>query len=101
MEQFNSDPGFRRVDREAGAGSEGFRRGQFTFYASFFEAIENLPKSRQLEAYRAVIGYALNGTEPSLTGHPKAVFTAIRPVLDSSRGKAANRLSYLQRKQVE
>ena len=43
------------------AGAEGLRRGQFTFYASFFRAIDNLPKSRQLETYRAVIDFALNG----------------------------------------
>jgi hypothetical protein len=86
---------------ETAAGAEGLRRGQFTFYASFFRAIDNLPRSRQLETYRAVIDYALNGTEPTLNGCPAVVFAALRPTLETGRGKAENRLSYLQRKQEE
>ena len=77
----------------------GFRRGQFTFYASFFDAINSLPKSRQLEVYQAVVGYALFGQEPELTGSAKSVFSAIRPVLESSRGKAASRLQRSQQEQ--
>ena len=83
------------------AGAEGLRRGQFTFYASFFHTIDSLPKSRQLETYRAVIDFALNGTEPTLTGSPAAVFAALRPNLETSRSKAETRLSYLRRKQVD
>ena len=85
----------------ADTGAEGFRRGQFTFYASFFQAVDRLPRSRQLETYRAVIDFALNGTEPELTGGPAVVFVALRPTLETGRSKAGNRISFLQRKQVE
>lgn len=85
---------------EADASAEGLRRGQFTFYASFFEAVDRLPRSRQLETYRAIIDYALNGVLPTLTGGPLVVFTAVQPVLDSARGKAAARLSSTRRSQV-
>ena len=86
---------------EKETGAEGLRRGQFTFYASFFKAVDRLPRSRQLETYRAVIDFALNGTEPELNGGPAVVFAALRPTLETGRDKAGNRLSYLQRKQVE
>ena len=82
------------------AGAEGLRRGQFTFYASFFQAVDRLPRSRQLETYRAVIDFALNGTEPELNGGPAVVFAALRPTLETARGKAAARLSSSQRTQV-
>ena len=81
--------------------SGGLKRGQFTFYASFFEAIDRLPRSRQLETYRAIVDYALNGTEPALNGAPLGLFAAFRPVLDSSRGRAAARLSSNKRTQEE
>lgn len=71
---------------------EVLRRGQFTFYSSFYEAVNGLPKSRQLETYRAIVEYALNGTEPMLTGAPLGVFSAVRPILENARSKAASRL---------
>ena len=80
---------------------EELRRGQFTFYASFFEAVDRLPRSRQLETYRAIVQYALNGTEPELTGGPAVVFTAVQPILENGRTKAAARLSSSRRAQVE
>lgn len=98
------DPYFTEKLTAAGgepeAGTEELRRGQFTFYASFFQAIDSLPRSRQLETYRAVIDYALNGTEPKLNGGPAVVFAALRPTLETGRGKAAARLSSSQRTQV-
>lgn len=88
------------LDEDTGIGQpewtvdgKALRRGQFTFYASFYEAVSGLPKSRQLETYRAIVEYALNGTEPVLTGAPKGVFSAVRPILDNARTKAACRLA--------
>lgn len=76
-----------------GAGEKGsLQRGQFTFYHSFFEAVDSLPKSRQLEAYRAIVRYALFGVEPRLSGSANSVFSAVRPVLEASRIKAEARL---------
>ena len=69
------------------------RREQFTFYRSYYEALKNLPKSDQTAVLMAVIGYALDETEPALSGVPLSVFTLIRPTLDSGRNKAKNRMN--------
>ena len=66
-------------------------RGQFTFYRSFWDAIQILPQKDQLPLLKAVISYALDGEEISgLSPHQRASFLLIKPTLDSSRKKAAN-----------
>ena len=73
---------------------EPLRRGQFTFYASFFDAVERLPKSRRYEAVSAIIRYGLYGETPeALNGPAAGVFSLAQPVLDSARTKAARRLA--------
>ena len=69
------------------------RREQFTFYRSYYEALKHLPKREQSAVLMAVIGYALDETEPSLSGVALSVFTLIRPTLDSGRIKAENRMN--------
>lgn len=67
------------------------QRGQFTFYRSFWDAIQILPQKDQLPLLRAVISYALDGEEISgLTQHQRASFLLIKPTLDSARKKAAS-----------
>ena len=68
------------------------RREQFTFYRSYYEALKNLPKRDQTAVLMAVIGYALDETEPNLSGVPLSAFALIRPTLDSGRNKAKNRM---------
>ena len=72
------------------------QRKQFTFYESFFEALEQIEdQNAQAEAYRAICRYALRGEEPELERLPaitRIVFHLIRPTLDASRHKAANGL---------
>ena len=66
-------------------------RSQMTFYASFWDAINSLPKRDQLPVFRAVISYGLGGEhKEALTPTQNAFFTLMHPVLDSSRKKAAN-----------
>ena len=66
-------------------------RDQFTFYRSFWEAIEPLPKKDRAAIILALCDYALNETEPKgLSPVATVCFTLIRPVLDSARRKAAN-----------
>ena len=73
--------------------TDAMHRGQFTFYASFFDAVERLPKSRRYEALSAIIRYGLDGVEPEmLSGSAAGVFSAVRPVLDNGRTKAAKQL---------
>ncbi len=63
-------------------------RAQFTFYRSYYEAIQNLPKREQTAVLLAVCAYALDNKEPKLSGMANAIFTLIRPTLDTGRKKA-------------
>ena len=40
-------------------------RSQFTFYRSFWEAVQSLPKKDKLPVLEAIISYALDGDIPS------------------------------------
>lgn len=61
-------------------------RKQFTFYASFHEAAQTLetPEER-IALYEAICAYALNGTEPQLTGPADGMFMLIRNNLRTER----------------
>lgn len=66
-------------------------RTQMTFYASFWDAINSLPKRDQLPVFRAVVSYGLGGChKEALSPTQTAFFALMQPVLDSSRKKAAN-----------
>ena len=66
-------------------------RGQFTFYRSFWEAVQSLPKKDKLPVLEAIISYALDGVTPSgLSQSQSAFFLLVKPNLDASRKKAAN-----------
>lgn len=67
------------------------KRGQFTFYRSYWEALLSLPKKERLAVFDAICSYALEENEPSLSGIAHAVFTLIRPTLNSGKNKAENR----------
>lgn len=67
------------------------KRGQFTFYRSFWEAVQSLPKKDRLPVLEAIISYALDGDIPSgLSQSQSAFFLLVKPNLDASRKKAAN-----------
>ncbi len=81
------------------------RRKQCTFHRSFFENIQKLPtKKEKAEAYRIILDYALNGTEPDLDSQKPLVamvFDIARPVLENAN-KAAERAKKLsERKHVD
>ena len=63
-------------------------RKQFTFYRSYYEAISVLPEKEQCAVMLAIAAYALDEVEPSLDGTAKAIFSLVRPTLDSGRRKA-------------
>ncbi len=58
-----------------------------TFFRSYYEAIKELEPEQQLEVYNALLSYALDGIEPSLSGAAKAVFMLMRPNIDTSNRK--------------
>lgn len=63
-------------------------RGQFTFYRSYWVAVQSLPKKDQLAFFKALCGYALDGAEPPLTGPALSAFSLVKPVLDTAKRKA-------------
>lgn len=66
-------------------------REQFTFYRSFWEAIEPLSRKDRAAIILAVCEYGLYEAEPKgLSPVAAACFNLIRPVLDSGRRKAAS-----------
>lgn len=65
-------------------------RSSFTFYRSFYEAIEDLPKSKQFEVYRAIMRFGFDGEDAELAGVSAAVFKIIRPILEKNLKKFKN-----------
>lgn len=76
-------------------------RNQFTFYRSYRDALRELPPKEFKAAVLAICDYALDETEPSLSGIPNSVFILIRPTLDSGRIKAANRAKKTESKEEQ
>ena len=68
------------------------KRKQFTFYRSFWEAIENLPTNKEkLQAFQMLCDYALNAQEPDLMSKkPSAatVFQMAKPILERAHERA-------------
>jgi hypothetical protein len=72
-------------------------RSQFTCYRSFYEAIRKIKKAAdRAAAYDVLMAYALDGIEPDMDKLPDSVaicFLLVKPTLDTSRNKAANRMN--------
>ena len=66
-----------------------YKRGQFTFYRSFYHSAQCLPPKQRLILLETIIRYALDGEEPpELKGSLNAMFLMIKPNLDTARKKA-------------
>lgn len=66
-------------------------RNQFTFYRSYYDAIQELPKEERADIVLAICGYGLYEAEPEgLSAVGSAFFKLARPTLDSGRRKAEN-----------
>lgn len=65
-------------------------RDSLIFYRSFYEAIRELPKDNQAEVYDAIFLYALDFTEPILSGLSKTIFILIKPQLNANIAKYKN-----------
>ena len=64
-------------------------RQQFTFYRSYYDAIQELPRDEQAAIVLAVCAYAIYEIEPQeLSPAASMAFKLIRPTLDSARKKA-------------
>ena len=66
-------------------------RNQFTFYRSYYDAIQELSKKDQSALILAVCAYAIYETLPKgLSSAASTAFKLIQPTLDSGRRKAEN-----------
>lgn len=59
-------------------------RDSFVFYRSFEECIAELSPEVQIECYKAIVHYALDGIEPNADGVVMAMFKAIKPQIDAN-----------------
>lgn len=72
-----------------GGGNVAEPRQQFTFYRSYYDAIQELPQEEQASIVLAVCAYAIYEREPQgLSPAASMAFKLIRPTLDSGRKKA-------------
>ena len=61
------------------------KRNSFVFYASFWDAIKELPKEIQTEVISSIVEYGLYGEiHVQLSTVSRALFTLIRPQLDAN-----------------
>lgn len=65
-------------------------RNSFVFYKSFYESINELSDAEQIAVFQAMMQYQFEGTEPTLSGVPKAVFVLIKPQLDANNSRYEN-----------
>lgn len=66
------------------------RPNSFVFYRSFFDAIEQASEAEQLQLYRGITLYALNGKEPEFKGLLQAVWLVIRPQIEANYKRYLN-----------
>lgn len=67
------------------------QRDSFIFYASFWEAIKEVPRDVQGDVLTAIIEYGLSGaTTKQLKPIAKAMFTLIKPQLDANHRRFEN-----------
>ncbi len=65
-------------------------RDSTIIYRSFYEAIRELPKPEQAEAWEAVYEYVFNDNTVEMKGTVKMVFMLIKPQLDANNKRYAN-----------
>ena len=79
-------------------------RTQFTFYASFFDAVSRIKKKAdRADAYDAICAYALREEDPDFSKMSDAAqiaFLLIKPNLDSSRRKAKGKTVEVEKQEA-
>lgn len=65
-------------------------RDSFIFYRSYLEALTELDEESRFKILESIFQYALNGSEPDLTGANKAIFCLIKPQIDANNRKYEN-----------
>lgn len=57
----------------------------FVFYKSFYESIKEVDDNIQLELFKAICEYSLNDEEIELAPISRALFTLMKPIIDSAK----------------
>lgn len=57
----------------------------FTFYRSYYEAIQELGDNDRLRIYECIMGYMFNDNDPKLDGVVRVIFGLIKPTLQKSK----------------
>lgn len=78
---------------------EDVQRISFTFFASFYHSMRDLPPADRLKLYDAIVEYGLFGVVPDLSGVPRALFELMRPPIDSSNRRREAQLARPKEKQ--
>lgn len=67
------------------------KRDSFIFYRSFWESIKLVPEDVQLQLFRAIVFYALDGEIPTeINDICKSLFLLIKPQIDANNKKFLN-----------
>lgn len=66
------------------------KKESFVFYASFYEALQDMKDKDRLKVYDAICELALNNKETELTGLAKIVFTLIKPQILANQKRYEN-----------
>lgn len=69
---------------------ESLARDSFVFYRSFYEALQQVPKTHRTAIYEACFTYVFESREVSLSGVPGALWALIKPQLDASQRRYEN-----------
>ena len=65
-------------------------KDSFVFYASFYEALQDLKDKDRLKMYDAICELALNNKETKMTGLTKTIFTLIKPQILANQKRYEN-----------
>jgi hypothetical protein len=66
------------------------QKDSIIIYRSFYEAIKDLPKELQADAWQCIFEYGLNDNQQELTGIVSTVFKLIKPQLDANKKRFEN-----------
>lgn len=65
-------------------------KDSFVFYRSFYEALQQVPKTHRTAIYEACFTYVFESRDVSLSGVPGALWALIKPQLDASQRRYEN-----------
>ena len=66
------------------------KKESIIIYRSFFEAIKDLPKELQADAWMSIFEYGLNDNHIELNGIVSTVFKLVKPQLDANKKRFEN-----------